>query len=87
MCRRTEYMGPNLVFCCSSAPRIPDRNYDRQTDGGIDGRTDRHNKWPLGLLVSNILKLSHMFSVFELQLPLLVIINCEECCNIVTNDI
>ena len=36
--RRTEYVGPNLVFCCSSAPRTPltagvtDRQMDRQTD-------------------------------------------------------
>ena len=53
-------MAPNLVFCCTSAPRTPLTAgvTDRQTDRRTDGRTDRHNKQALGPLVSNTLKLS-----------------------------
>ena len=68
--RRTEYVGLNLIFCCSSALRTPltagatdrwtGRQTDRQTDTRMDGQTDRQNKDALGLLVTNemILKLS-----------------------------
>ena len=44
-----EFVGPNLVFCCSSAPQIP--LAAGVTDRQKDGRRDGHNKGAQGLLL------------------------------------